>query len=192
VRRIARPAPRAGALRAHARTRVRFESASVSLLPRRQWPPTLLLLHPLPLRWDVRRQCRPPSLFCGRRFHAACFKCAACGTALKGVPWKPHDATPYCAPCHAEQFGPTCAGCGEALTKYVKVGGQLWHKSCHEQANESKSPATKPLATKPPGKPKPPATKPPATKPPGKSKPPPTMSGARAGIGELLADFADM
>lgn len=67
----------------------------------------------------------------GVKFHKACFTCRECARSLVGVPWKAEAGKAYCADCHAQQFAPKCAGCGEPITgSGVKIGGVSYHKEC--------------------------------------------------------------
>jgi len=67
----------------------------------------------------------------GGKLHAACFKCHACSTDLKGVPFKAHERKAFCNPCYYDRHGERCAACGKAISgTMAKCSLGTFHAEC--------------------------------------------------------------
>lgn len=67
----------------------------------------------------------------GGKLHAACFKCHACSTELKGVPFKAHERKAFCNPCYYERCGERCVACSKAIAgAMAKCSLGTFHAEC--------------------------------------------------------------
>lgn len=70
----------------------------------------------------------------GKTWHADCFACVVCNSALSGkfavVPHGDHKGMPCCTDCR-KTFMPKCEVCGEpAFGSVIKTQGKVWHTNC--------------------------------------------------------------
>jgi len=63
-----------------------------------------------------------------KTYHADCFRCSTCSTALGGKAFIEKDNDIFCEACYYTAFNPKCAHCDEVIKgQYISALGKSWH-----------------------------------------------------------------
>ena len=67
----------------------------------------------------------------GRKWHKACFRCAACDAALAGGEYFERDGSVFCRPDYYRRFRQVCSKCGKVIEgTTVQALGRAFHAEC--------------------------------------------------------------
>ena len=76
----------------------------------------------------------------GRKWHKACFRCAACDAALAGGEYFERDGSVFCRPDFYRRFGQVCSACGKVIEgTTVQALGRAFHAECFSCARCGKA-----------------------------------------------------